>query len=1044
MRLISLSVENFGVLHGEVVECTDGLNVFCRENGTGKTTLAAFLCAMLYGLPTSRKNDLDENERKKYLPWQGGPFGGSITFSVGEKTYRAERYFANGASSARDTFVLYDLADNSVSQDYSEQLGRELFGLDAAAFERSVYLPQKRLAMSGGNESITARLSRAMDGTEDGADADLYRSAAALLDKQRQYYARHGGKGYVSELEELLSSLHEQEYTAIKAREDAARYSAEAGALEAELNDAVKEKERLTRKQHEAQVRRTVLAHGKSLLDARDNCLSAAAQRRQFLHTDDAEGIAAGRFGAEAIAAAEATVRDRNRMAERFAIIGASMTQLQQHREDAKALFRDGIPDAAVLESLAFSQRMLEELSHAGEDDGMEALPACFSEEELQRHMTQALMHAQMTEVLARPQDARNAYLDAMHAAGLEEGDALPDDDTMQAYADVLGAIAANREKQQVLLPQKTDADEALQTLQTAHGAIPAQSEIVAMRTRFDALRARTEEIEELEARQRLAVQVDETIRRSRRVKITVGIGLLVIAVVLCVLFAVSHDIRLAAAGGVTALPGLLLFIVGLLTRADENDETRALDDAAFKRLCVKKSEYEAEKTQIYEFLDSIGGDAAAVLDAEEAAQRFDAAAAAAREREAAAVGASLLDAQYRSLTEEEAQLCASLSSYTKSGGGELADIGDDRAVFSEYRNKIGVCHEAQRAYDAERTTRTQARARVDALALALDGYLSDLENNCPKQLQKCGDTEGGTYSERMTAWCRTADLLRMRIGERQTVAERRKQTEEALSQKLDALLVPNAVLSDADAGSSAMSVLDRVRTILSLCERDREYAAELAVLEEHRLTAVGEAEALDAELRRFLDGYFDSRDITPEDGLRIIRSRETALAEEMNALREAQRRLAVFLTEYGLTEDALTEALGVGCAADADSSDASADSDAEDTIRRLTDRRAAVMQSADTASRIGAALPGLRAQIEKTEGQLVEARKALDVIRQTQACLEQATEGPWQAGIVLLGNAGGENTFVRVLAEKVQAPLVGGSGAIHPETGESALVTGR
>ncbi len=60
------------------------------------------------------------------------------------------------------------------------------------------------------------------------------------------------------------------------------------------------------------------------------------------------------------------------------------------------------------------------------------------------------------------------------------------------------------------------------------------------------------------------------------------------------------------------------------------------------------------------------------------------------------------------------------------------------------------------------------------------------------------------------------------------------------------------------------------------------------------------------------------------------------------------------------------------------------------------------------------------------------------------EACLEQATEGPWQAGIVLLGNAGGENTFVRALAEKVQAPLVGGSGAIHPETGESALVTGR
>ena len=79
MKLLCLSVENFGVLHEFHIDLTDGLNVFCRENGAGKTTLAAFLCAMLYGLPVSRKNDIAENDRKKYRPWQGGVFGGSIT-----------------------------------------------------------------------------------------------------------------------------------------------------------------------------------------------------------------------------------------------------------------------------------------------------------------------------------------------------------------------------------------------------------------------------------------------------------------------------------------------------------------------------------------------------------------------------------------------------------------------------------------------------------------------------------------------------------------------------------------------------------------------------------------------------------------------------------------------------------------------------------------------------------------------------------------------------------------------------------------------------
>ncbi len=57
---------------------------------------------------------------------------------------------------------------------------------------------------------------------------------------------------------------------------------------------------------------------------------------------------------------------------------------------------------------------------------------------------------------------------------------------------------------------------------------------------------------------------------------------------------------------------------------------------------------------------------------------------------------------------------------------------------------------------------------------------------------------------------------------------------------------------------------------------------------------------------------------------------------------------------------------------------------------------------------------------------------------------LANIPEGKWQAAVVLLGNAGGENEFVCALSEKVKAPLVGGAGAICPKTGESALITGR
>ncbi len=57
--------------------------------------------------------------------------------------------------------------------------------------------------------------------------------------------------------------------------------------------------------------------------------------------------------------------------------------------------------------------------------------------------------------------------------------------------------------------------------------------------------------------------------------------------------------------------------------------------------------------------------------------------------------------------------------------------------------------------------------------------------------------------------------------------------------------------------------------------------------------------------------------------------------------------------------------------------------------------------------------------------------------------CLERIPEKSWQAGIVLLGNAGKENEFVHALREKVGAPLVGGGAAIDPVTGQSGLITG-
>ena len=72
MRLISCHVENFGCLHEFDYIFTDGVNVICRENGWGKSTFAAFLLAMFYGLPSKGK-------RGKTLSEEAG-FSGERSF----------------------------------------------------------------------------------------------------------------------------------------------------------------------------------------------------------------------------------------------------------------------------------------------------------------------------------------------------------------------------------------------------------------------------------------------------------------------------------------------------------------------------------------------------------------------------------------------------------------------------------------------------------------------------------------------------------------------------------------------------------------------------------------------------------------------------------------------------------------------------------------------------------------------------------------------------------------------------------------------------
>lgn len=193
MKIISCYIEGFGRLKNKSFSFSEGLNRIVGDNGSGKTTLSVFIKAMLYGLSDTKKTDLSENDRRHYLPWDGSACGGSLEFSVGKKRYRAERSFGQKAS--LDSFILYDLATGKTSDDYSEALGKEIFGIDADGFERTVFLSERNLTEAGNNRTVSARLGYPMgfEGDVEGMDRAL-----KILDDERKRYQKKGGAGEIA------------------------------------------------------------------------------------------------------------------------------------------------------------------------------------------------------------------------------------------------------------------------------------------------------------------------------------------------------------------------------------------------------------------------------------------------------------------------------------------------------------------------------------------------------------------------------------------------------------------------------------------------------------------------------------------------------------------------------------------------------------------------------------------------------------------------------------------------------------------------------
>ncbi len=189
MRLVNLHINGFGKLCDFPLDFDHKLTCISKQNGYGKTTIAAFIRAMFYSLPTARKGQTPEtNDRIKYLPWNAQSFGGRLTFSLGAKTYTIIRNF-DRQSAVNDEFQLIDTVSGKPTDDFTTKIGEELFGVDEAGFFRSTF-SNGTPDLSALPASVRTRISSENENTEDMGQFDVAKKK--LDDAIKQIKGKNG------------------------------------------------------------------------------------------------------------------------------------------------------------------------------------------------------------------------------------------------------------------------------------------------------------------------------------------------------------------------------------------------------------------------------------------------------------------------------------------------------------------------------------------------------------------------------------------------------------------------------------------------------------------------------------------------------------------------------------------------------------------------------------------------------------------------------------------------------------------------------------
>ena len=333
MRLLSCYIEGYGQIKQKDYIFDEGITSVFGENGAGKSTLASFIKAMFYGLKGYKTGSTEFCDREHFYPFDGGMFGGNITFEWQGKKYKIERYFGEKNASG-DSVKVY--VGGEETDELGEDIGRSVFGVDEASFLRTLFITSEDIEIKS-TSSINAKLGSFLQGM-DGAE-DLDGALKSLEVARKNYQADRKSKTATELIPQTEREMEALRIKIVNAKEIQdgldAKYEALAG-LKGEIESLTKQ---IVAAQEENK-RRAQLEHYQSLIKNVSYMETALAE----IHVRYPKGLPS-----------EAQVGEINERLMKERALQAKTESVEFSIKDEEKLvrlqesFRQGIPSEEVL-----------------------------------------------------------------------------------------------------------------------------------------------------------------------------------------------------------------------------------------------------------------------------------------------------------------------------------------------------------------------------------------------------------------------------------------------------------------------------------------------------------------------------------------------------------------------------------------------------------------------------------------------------------------------------------------------------------------------